>query len=199
MKSPKVTKSTIEQEIDLGEIFGIDATDAPALKNALAQAIIDHIVSRTQDGKGMRFGGYGSGTGLKLKSPYSKEYQESLEFKAAGKKATEVNMTLTGDMLASLDVISTRGNKIKIGISDDLQILKAFNHITGDTVPERPWFGVNRDELEQIGGNFSSDFSRLRTSDIVNSRQQKLLDFIDRLTESQGADVVSVDDTFDAD
>lgn len=192
MKSPKVTKKTIEQVIDLGDIFGIDATDAPALKEAMAQAIIDHIVSRTEDGKA-----YGGG---KLKAPYSKPYQESRPFKAAGKKANEITMELTGDMLAAIDVLDTVGNKIKIGISDELQVLKAFNHQTGDTVPRRPFFGVTKSELEQIGNEFAGEIDRLvKAKDLTTPRQQKLLDLIDSLTGSSGDDVVSADDSFNAD
>lgn len=193
MKSPKVTKKTIEQEIDLMEMFGIDATDAPALKESLAQAIIDQITKRTGEGKGVRFGGNGNATSIKLKAPYSKQYQKSREFKAAGKKANEIDMELTGDMLASIDVISTKGNKIKIGITDDLQILKAFNHITGDTVPERPFFGVSKTELKDIGRDFSSDMENLKVGDLTTKGQQKLLDLLEAINSSDGEGVVSAD------
>lgn len=192
MKSPKLTKRAIEQEIDLGEIFGIDATDAPALKEAVAQAIIDRMVSRTEDGKA-----YGGG---KLKSPYSKAYQKTREFIAAGKKANDVNMELTGDMLAAIDVISTSGNKIKIGISDELQVLKAYNHNTGDTVPRRPFFGISKDELKDIGFKFSEDIKQLKAgADLATPRQLKLMGLIDLLSGETGDGVVGVDDTFNAD
>lgn len=190
MKSPKVSKKTIEQVIDLGEIFGVDATDAPALKESLAQAIIDYIVERTQSGKA-----YGGG---KLKSPYSPEYVKSREFKAAGKSAGEVDLELTGDMLASIGVLSTSGNKIKIGITDELQVLKAYNHQTGDTVPARPFFGVTKTDLDQIGDDFSSDFDNLKsTADKTTGRQQKLLDLLSEIQGSEGSGVVDVDDSFD--
>ena len=111
MKSPKITLSKFEQEIDLKELFGVDLSDDDSLKQAIGQFLIDRMLERVDSGKGIG--------GVKLKSPYSKEYSKSLEFKAAGKSRGKVNMSLTGDMLASIDLLSTDGNKIKIGIEDD--------------------------------------------------------------------------------
>jgi hypothetical protein len=194
MKSPKVTKKTIEQEIDLFEIFGVDMTDAPALKAQIGQAIIDRIVERTESGKGLRFSSSGSATEVDLKSPYSKAYQKTREFKAAGKKADEITMELTGDMVASVDIMPGAGRKIKIGITDDLQVLKAFNHITGDTVPKRPWFGISKAELKEIGQQFKSDIDSLATKDLTTDSQQALLDLLDGISDSSGRGVVTVGD-----
>ncbi len=187
MKSPKVTKKTIEQEINLMEIFGVDLTDDDATKQSIAQAIIDKITKRTESGVG-----YG---GKALKSPYSEAYQKSRQFKAAGKKADEITMELTGDMVASVDVLSTAGNKVKIGITDELQVLKAYNHITGDTVPSRPWFGVSKAELQEIGDNLGLEPDS--TKDLTTSAKQKLLDLLEAINNSDGAGVVSADDSGD--
>jgi hypothetical protein len=189
VKSPKVTKKIIEQEIDLMEIFGIDATDADTLKNAIGQAIIDRIQKRTESGKGLEFGSRGSASEVKLKSPYSKAYTKTREFKAAGKKANEITMELTGDMVASVDMLAP-GNKIKIQITDELQVLKAYNHITGDTVPARPWFGVSKDELKSIGDQFAGEIDALKTKDIETPRTQKLLDLLNAINDSDGEDIV---------
>lgn len=194
MKSPKVTKRTIEQEIDLGEIFGADLTDATALKEALGQAIIDRVLERTESGRGLKFGAGGSASEVKLKSPYSPTYVNSREFKAAGKKAGEVTMELTGDMVAAVDVLSTSGNKIKFGITDELQVLKAFNHITGDTVPERPWFGISKDELKDIGIKFKSDIEALKFRDLETPAEKRALELLEAIRESIGKGVVSVDE-----
>lgn len=193
MKSPKISKRTIEQEIDLGEVFGVDATDAPAFKEAIGQAIIDAMIARTRDGKGIKFGSGGSSSEVKLKSPYSDPYIASLAFKAAGKKKSEINMELTGDMLASVDLISTSGNKLKIAVTGETEVLKAFNHITGDTVPERPWFGISKNELEKVGFKFKPDIEALSTRDLTSPRQQRMLDLLDAVRSSNGEGVV-VDD-----
>lgn len=46
---------------------------------------------------------------------YSKSYYESLDFEIADKSKNEVNLTLTGDMLASLELISNGDGYIIIG------------------------------------------------------------------------------------
>lgn len=145
MAKPKVSLKAIEQEIDLKELFGVDLSEADGLKKAIGQVLLDKMLTRVE-------GGHGLG-GVKLKSPYSKKYAETLEFKVAGKSKTDVNMTLTGDMLASIDVEDI-GNKITIKISDD-QVPKAYNHITGDTVPKRPFFGFSSEELKEIKKQFA--------------------------------------------
>lgn len=148
MKKPTISLSKIEQEIDLKELFGVDLSEDESLKQAIGQVLIDQMLSRVESGKGIG--------GVKLKSPYSKRYADSIEFKAAGKSKGKVNMTLTGDMLASVNVVSTEGNKIKIGIDNDDQVAKAYNHQTGDTVPARPFFGFTKGELSEIKSKFKS-------------------------------------------
>jgi len=159
-QAPKIRKTKISQKINLKNEFGVDLRGKDSLKQALGQAIIDKMVTRTEAGEGMRFGSAGIGQKVKLKSPYSKPYTESLDFKAAGKRKHKVNMTLTGDMLGSIDVLSIKGNTIEIGIDDDLESKKGFNHITGDTVPRRPFFGVNGRELKEIKREFKSDIKQ---------------------------------------
>lgn len=145
----KTTKSEVSQTINLKEIFGVDFTGKEALRKALGQAFIDRIISKAKSGK--RF------DGKPLKSPYSKEYAESLEFKAAGKSRGKVNMTLSGDMLGSIDILDEKANVLKIGIDDELEAPKAYNHQEGDTVPARPFFGLNNKDVEEIRSEFLED------------------------------------------
>ena len=90
MAAPKITKSKTSQKINLKEEFGIDFRGRDNLKQAMGQAIIDRMVSRTESGNGMSFGSSGRGTPVKLKSPYSKSYADSDEFKAFGKSRNKV-------------------------------------------------------------------------------------------------------------
>jgi hypothetical protein len=176
VKAPRVTLDQIEQEIDLSEFFeGIDFSRAPELKASITQALIDKIVSRTEAGDGMKFSASGQGRPTKLKSPYSDAYENSLEFQAAGKSKTEINMTLTGDMLASLTDGGGKGNKIKISVLED-QVPKAYNHIVGDTVPERPWFGVSKDEVEETLADYADEIFNMRED--TDSKKLRLIDFI---------------------
>lgn len=82
---------------------------APSDREAIGREIVEHIRQRTEAGKGVKNGRLYSFPG------YSKEYTKSLDFKNAGKSKGEVNLTLSGDMLAAFDVLSTGPGRITIG------------------------------------------------------------------------------------
>ncbi len=149
MAAPKITKKKTSQKINLKEEFGIDFRGRDSLKQALGQAIIDRMVSRTKDGKSF-FG--------KNFRKYSKDYIDSEDFKAFGKSPGDVNMTLTGDMLASIDILDISGNTIEPGIDDPEEAIKSFAHNTGDgKMPRRAFFGITRKELKEIKSEFDSE------------------------------------------
>lgn len=168
MDAPQISRKKIRQVIDLKEFLTVDLADKRALKESIGQAFVDHILERTGSGEGMSFSG-GTGRPVTLKSPYSKAYAESDEFIAAGKKRTRVNMELTGDMLAAVDISVGRDSKIVIEIDED-QVEKAYNHLTGDTVPRRPWFGLNKSEVKNILKSFSSEIKSAVESDETRAR-----------------------------
>jgi len=173
----------VSQKINLKEEFGIDFRGKDALKEALGQAIIDRIVERSQSGNGMSFNSNGSGKPVKLKSPYSDTYEESLEFKAAGKSKNDVNMTLTGDMLGLIDIVNVKGNTIEIGWDDETENAKSYNHSVGDTVPKRPFFGVNKAELKSIKSEFSKDIKealKIKKKEGEKAFESFVLDLIDK-------------------
>ena len=75
-------------------------------RETIADAIIEHIKFRTEQGidkDGKPF------------APYSKRYIESLDFKIAGKSAGDVNLTLSGDMLAELSLLRHKRGELMIG------------------------------------------------------------------------------------
>ncbi len=150
------SKNNVHQKINLKEEFGVDLRGMDSLKEAIGGAIIERIRARTEAGNGMSFSDSGRGTPVKLKSPYSKEYADSLDFKAFGKSRGKVNMTLTGDMLGLMDVVKIEGNTIKIGWADTSESAKAHGHSTGakGRLPVRPFFGVSKSELKEIKKEF---------------------------------------------
>lgn len=189
MAAPKITKKRTQQIINLKEEFGVDLRRNTALKQALGQAIIDKMLKRTSDGDGIIFTKDGKGRRVKLKSPYSDKYAESDEFKAFGKKKNKVNMELTGDMLASIDILRSRGNELVIGIDDPEEVEKSFNHNTGDTVPKRPFFGVSKKELREIKKEFNGDIKKAITARSEGDRdafQEALLGLISRIGDRDG-------------
>lgn len=189
MAAPKVTKNNVEQTIDLKEEFGIDFSGSPQLRELLGQAIIEKIRDRTSEGRGMNFGKGGRGSPLKLKSPYSKEYADSLEFKAAGKSRTNINMSLSGDMMGLMDIKRQKSNSVTIGWNDNVENNKAFNHIVGDTVPSRPFFGVNKKELGEIKKEFSSELRqamRLKEDEGRSAFEEFVVGLINEVRDEDG-------------
>lgn len=75
--------------------FEIDGSLDLAARREIAQRAIDYIINRTRQGQGPD-GAFGS---------YSRTYASSSIFEAAGKSDGPVNLTLTGDMLDSIDII----------------------------------------------------------------------------------------------
>lgn len=171
----KLSETEVSQTVDLGELFGVPLTGNEALKQSIGQAIIDMIVARTEDGISVNGG--------KLKGPYSKAYADSDDFKAFGKKANEVNMKLTGQMLGTLDIIESSGSKIKIGWDDATENAKAYNHQTGDTVTKRPFFGISKKELQVIKDQFEHDVQQ-ETNKLQSEQDQIRAAIIARLNKN---------------
>ena len=109
--------------------------------NQIAFEVIDYIVQRTENGLDVR--------GNSFKN-YSESYKNSENFEAFGKSTGDVNLVQEGNMINSIQVIEAYDNYFKIGYTDELNILKAFNHNTGDTVPRREFFGINKKEMNAI-------------------------------------------------
>ena len=163
----KIEKSQeeISQTINLNELIGSDISSDEKLVTKIGQSIIDYMEKRVDDGLG-----YGR---QKLKSPYSKEYASSLDLKAAGKSKSEVNMKLSGDMMASIDILEVNGAKIKIGIDDGSQAPKAYGHQTGfkghptleSSKNKREFFGVTKEEIKKyILDEFKDDIKAKRST-----------------------------------
>lgn len=141
-------KKSVSLEIDLVEMFGKKITD-PALRRNIAESLIEVVLKRVEkDNQGVN----ANGALVDLKR-YSQAYIDSQEFKAFDKTKGDVNMKLTGSMLSSVDLISDQPGKIKIGI-DNEEAPKAFNHLTGETVPRRPWLGLTSKDIENVSKEY---------------------------------------------
>jgi transposase-like protein len=155
-KSRTVSKTEVSQKINLREKLG-QFSQVPAIREAFLQAVIDKIVERTQSSRDVNG---------KVFDAYSKSYKESLAFKVFG-KSNKVDMTLTGDMLGSIDKLDETRDTATIAITGDDNILKAFAHITSfeghkyldGKVPKRDFFGVTEKEIDSIVSNFTPDQS----------------------------------------
>lgn len=121
-------------------------------REAIAFEIISYIQERSKAGKGK--------DNKKWQPPadkYSKEYKQSLDFKNAGKSST-VNLTLSGDMLNSIDLLEDTDGQLTIGISsDDPDHGKAEGNIrgsygkpTGSRAKARDFLALSKGEVDRI-------------------------------------------------
>ena len=153
------TKEKVSQKFDLEEIFGVDLESNPALAQSFGQAVIDKIIERTEKGKGR---------GDVSLAGYSSSYKNSKVFEQFGKSST-VNMDLRGSMLDDLDIINQTGNEVEVGFTETLQNAKAYGHLSGmkghkvlaGKTPKRPFFGLNRDEIDDLKEQFVDEIERL--------------------------------------
>lgn len=147
----------LKLKIDFAELFGTEIKD-DALRQAIGGAIIDKITERTQSGvslKGRPFKGY------------SNTYVKSLTFKVHGKSKGSVDLTLSGDMLSSMEILDNSPKSLTIGFNNELDNAKAYNHNVGDTLPKREFFGVTQKEKLEIKNQFAdvvTEINQLRES-----------------------------------
>lgn len=162
----KLTEDEISQTIDLKKWTGKDLSSDPVLIREIGQEVLDYMIKRVDDNKGL-------GNEPLRPAKYSKTYSESLDFKAAGKSKGDVNMKLSGDMLGTID-FEDSGNNIKFAI-DPAETLKAYGHMTGykghPTIPQgkykRQFFGITKDEFDKnILPKFKADLPKDRGEDL---------------------------------
>lgn len=110
----------------------------PAQRDELGDLIIEHIFDRTNRGLDKKGNPFPS---------YSKSYKNSLDFRNAGKSG-KVNLQLSGDMLASLELLRQKSGELRIGFergSDANDI--ADGNIKGTYGRQKPIKGKKRDFL----------------------------------------------------
>lgn len=78
-------------------------------RQAIGKELLTYIRNRTAAGEGK---------GNKRFPSYSKAYIRSLDFKNAGKRSSRVNLKLSGDMMAALDVISHKKGELLYGFKN---------------------------------------------------------------------------------
>ena len=119
--------------------FNVPKSLSEEEKLALSEDVIEYIRKRTEKCKDV--------TGTKFKS-YSPEYINSLDFKIAGKSKGKVNLTQTGDMLADIETLDIKENKIRIGYEKGtLSDKKADGNAN---VNGRPFLGFEGGEKEAL-------------------------------------------------
>lgn len=114
----------------------------------LADDVIEYIKQRTEKGRDVDGDAF---------APYSEAYMKSLTFKIGG-KSKKVDLTLSGDMLAAIGVLSDKPGKIVIGFEDgspenaraDGNIRGTYGKRSGDPKKARPFLGISDDALDKL-------------------------------------------------
>ena len=173
MAAPKV-----KFEIDLVEVFENQFSNKPrpvrdqlrpilsneAFTRMLGYNYIEQIVKRTLSGidkDGQKF------------PAYSEAYKESDDFKIYG-KSKKVNLRLSGEMLASMELGTAKARKIKNIMADNHNNDKAHGHITGNISndPEsarRNFLGLPMDDLGDIMKKTMAEFNQDSIENDLNS------------------------------
>jgi hypothetical protein len=159
-------------KINLDEMFGDSYSTNSGTRQAIGQAIIDRIVSRTREDMVDKFG--------RSLGKYSPSYKDSLDFKVLKKGQTQVNLTASGDMLDLLTIIEETPNSVTIGWKDDEQNTKAFGHISGmeghpvleGRVKKRDFFGLPKNEINEIAAEFEDQVIQVDAIESAQTRDQ---------------------------
>lgn len=121
----------------------------PIERKAIALEIVDFIRNRTQSKRVDKDG--------KPFASYSKSYVKSLDFKIGGKSKSKVDLTLSGDMLGALDLLSHKSGKIIVGFENGSQEnARADGNIRGTygntkpVGPARDFLGISDEDLTKI-------------------------------------------------
>lgn len=115
-------------------------------RRRLGDLVIDHIIRRTESGVDKDGNAF---------PDYSDSYVESLDFRNAGKSAGDVNLRLSGDMLASLDILAEADGFLRIGFENgsdenaraDGNIRGTYGKSRGSRSKARNFLGVDRKTL----------------------------------------------------
>ncbi len=120
---------------------------SPVFREAIAVEVIQFIQKRTQKGLDKND---------KPFVPYSKGYKKSIDFKIAG-KSSKVDLVLSGDMLASINLLKQSKGELEIGFKRGTEEnAKADGNIRGtygqskSTGKRRDFLGISREDLKKI-------------------------------------------------
>jgi len=140
----------------------------PDERAAIAQDIIDYLIERTREGKGEG--------GKKFSGTYSESYAKSLEYKLSGKKKGRIDLTLTGEMLDSLLILTEKSGELVIGYEKDDEVNgRAEGNILGsyggDPNPKRArnFLALTDKEIRAILARYPLDDKEERRAAVSDS------------------------------
>ena len=177
-KTKKTGNNNSYLEVNLERLFGVEIPDNSSFRQAVGQAIIDIIVERTENAEYLN----------NAKKKYSDDYADSLAFTIFGKSKNNVNLTQSGDMLGTLDIIEENSDSIRIGWDNPDIAARGTNHNFGITVPRRKFLGLNEDEISKIKNEFKDDIKTFTSQSEFGSSVDNLRSFLADSTVFENAD-----------
>lgn len=140
----------------------------------LGVRIINKVIDRTRNE-------FKDKNNQKFKGKYSDKYSKSLDFKIAGKKANEIDLTLTGDMLDSLEILEHGPGYIDIGYKSSYNGLgKVEGNVTGlygkhgKTSP-RDFLGITKKDIDDLINEIDLGLPREITNREINKTVNKII------------------------
>lgn len=128
-----------------------------SVKREIGQRIIDSILERTLSGNDKNNKVFKNNKG---KTGYSDSYAKSATFKIYGKRKGHVDLKLTGEMQADIDVRSIAANTVTIGFTNEMQGVKARGHIEGaNYLPKRDFWGIPKEDLIKIMNDVVKEYA----------------------------------------
>ena len=170
-------------------------------RKAIGQEIIDLVIDRTKKGQGVIT--EGGQTKLKTFPVYSKSYIDSVDFKAAGKSASKVNLTLSSEMLEELETVDYKtAGEIETGYESASEEVK--NRVEGNILGSyggkpskkkaRNFLGITDKELKSILKNYPLNdktklLTRMAAFKLVSREAEKITGSISDAIEKELIDV----------
>ena len=159
-----ISLDEVSQTIDVTRYIDAPTNDE---KETFATLAIETIVSRTLDGDDRNNSSF---------KPYTEQYAAR-----KGVSVNSVDMFLEGDMLQSITPDIINNKSIKLYVDGDIEVKKSFNHVTGDTLPKRDFFGISEDEAKNIAAQIKR--SRRNTDEEQPSNARRLADLRNELAK----------------
>lgn len=129
-----ISKDEIYQKFNLKRLLGENPT--PDQKELFFELAVEKMVDRTVEGNDIK--------GTKFKR-YSEKYAAK-----KGVSRDSVDMVLEGDMLDGFDNEAGTPSTVTIAMKES-ELLKSYNHLKGDTLPKRDFFGFkSEDDIKDI-------------------------------------------------
>lgn len=136
-------------------------------RKAIATEIIDHVIDRTKSGKDKDGNSFPS---------YSESYKNSFDFQF--KFGRTVDLTLSGEMLDSMELLEDRDGELKIGYrsSDPVagrvegNVRGSYGQSSGSRSKARNFLGIERERLERIIKKYGDELGE-RRAELVNATE----------------------------